>query len=146
MRSARTSRYRRSTGWPRITPRPPQICTASSITSCAASVANILAIAASRVTRWPFTSFAQEDSLGSFEVNNSHGMRRYDLDALGGIHFLGVDDERADAVVGLGEHDIEIGDAAVRNPGLGALEHPGVGFSPRARGHRLHVRAGVGLG
>src|SRR5512145_1104933 len=51
MRSARTSRYRRSTGCPRITPRPPQICTASSITLCADSVANIFAMAASRVTR-----------------------------------------------------------------------------------------------
>ena len=61
MRSARTSRYSRSTGWPRFTPRPPQSCTASSITACAASVANIFAIAASRVTRSPLTSFFQAE-------------------------------------------------------------------------------------
>jgi hypothetical protein len=42
-----------------VTPSPPKICTALSMTSCAASVACIFAMAASRVTRGAPRSFAQ---------------------------------------------------------------------------------------
>ena len=52
---------------------------------------------------------------------------------------LGVDDRG---------HDVHVGDAAVRGPGLGAVEDPLVGrlVVRRPRAHRAHVAAGVGLG
>jgi len=59
MRSARTSRYSDSTMLPLATPRPPKICTASSITRWAASVACSFAIAASLVMRRFCTSRVQ---------------------------------------------------------------------------------------
>src|SRR6266513_2878166 len=59
IRSARTARYSRSTGWDASTPRPPRICTASSTIRWAASVAKAFAIAASRVTRSAPRSFSQ---------------------------------------------------------------------------------------
>src|SRR3954467_7138106 len=55
MRRARTSRYRRSTTLPTVTPSPPNSWTASSTTRCAVSVACSLAIAPSRLTRPPST-------------------------------------------------------------------------------------------
>ena len=48
MRSARISRYSSSTFAPLVTPMPPCICTAASMTFCASSVAWSLAIAAAR--------------------------------------------------------------------------------------------------
>ena len=51
----RISRYSCSTVSPLLTPWPPNICTAASITCCAPSVAAILAIAASLVTVRPWS-------------------------------------------------------------------------------------------
>ena len=52
---------------------------------------------------------------------------------------LGVDD---------GGHDVDVGDAAVGRPGLGAVDDPLVGglVVRRPRAHRADVAAGVGLG
>src|SRR5579885_3735685 len=194
-----------------MTPRPPQSCTASSITCCAASVAKSFAMAASRVFRSFFTSFthaaryassapasiavamsasfacviwksascwlniflsleralaswsarrekpsaaaatvvrktsrfrkailnpcpgSEELARGVLELERRHGMRRDDLDAPRGVHILGIDDEGADAFLGAREDDVEVGDAAVGDPRLGAVEAP-AGPRPARRG------------
>jgi hypothetical protein len=66
-------------------------------------------------------------------------MRRDHIDALGDVEAgrIGIDDEGADAararlLAGAREHDVEVGDAAVGNPGLFAVEHVVVAV-PRRR-------------
>ena len=44
------------------------------------------------------------------------------------------------------EDDVEIGEAGVGDPGLLAVDHPGIAVAPRRGGHRGDVRAGVGFG
>ena len=80
-------------------------------------------------------------------------MRRDHVDARVDVEARrrGFHDERADALragrVGLArEHGVEIGDAAVGDPGLGAVEHDPAVLLARAGGHRRDVRARVGLG
>ena len=66
-------------------------------------------------------------------------MRRDHVDALGDreARGVGVDDEGGDAararrLAGAREHDVKIGDAAVGDPGLLAVEHIGVAVASRA--------------
>ena len=64
---------------------------------------------------------------------------------------IGIDDERADAArarrfAGAREHHVEVGDAAVRDPGLVAVEHVGVAVFARSERHRRDVRAGFRFG
>jgi hypothetical protein len=65
---------------------------------------------------------------------------------------VGLDDERADPArmagvgVGDGEDHVEVRDAEVRDPVLGAVDDPRVAVAHRARAHAARVRAGVGLG
>ena len=80
-------------------------------------------------------------------------MRRDHLDALGDAESrqAGIDDEGGDAtasfaLAGAGEHDVKIGDAAVGDPGLLAVEHIGVAVFARGAAERCHVRSGVRLG
>src|SRR5690348_14623894 len=57
------------------------------------------------------------------------------------------DDESADAVVGAGPHDGDVGDAAVRDPHLRAVQDPvAAGVLLRVRSHRAGVRPRVRLG
>src|SRR5919205_133686 len=90
MRSARTSRYRRSTGVPATTPQAPKSCTAWSTTRWAASVANSLAMAASRVTRSATQSRGQAERCGAHgraeHVEGGHG----DLEALAWLAEPGI--------------------------------------------------------
>ena len=50
------------------------------------------------------------------------------------------------SVAGAGHHLVEVGEAAVRRPGLGALDHPLVAVAPGGGPHRGRVGAGVRLG
>ena len=56
------------------------------------------------------------------------------------------DDEAADALVGRCPHDRDVGDRAVRDPHLRAVQDPVVAVAARTRAHRARVGAGVGLG
>ena len=49
-------------------------------------------------------------------------------------------------LAGAREHDVEVGDAAVGDPGLLAVEHVGVAVLARGARHRRDVGAGVRLG
>jgi hypothetical protein len=49
-------------------------------------------------------------------------------------------------IAGAREDDVEVGDAAVRDPGLLAVEDVAAGLGARRAGHRGDVGAGVGLG
>src|SRR5258708_18477328 len=76
-----------------------------------------------------------------------------DLDGLrdGQAGRVGVDDERREGLCsGLppcaGEDDVEVGDAAVRYPGLRAVENVVRAVAPRPRGQRRDVGARVELG
>ncbi len=51
-----------------------------------------------------------------------------------------------DALAGARHHLVEVGEAAVRGPGLGALDDPVVAVAARGRAHRGGVGAGVRLG
>jgi hypothetical protein len=80
-------------------------------------------------------------------------VRRDDFDALGDLEArrVGVDDEGADAArtrcfAGAGEDHVEVGDAAVGDPGLFAVEDIVVAVGARARSHGADVGAGLGLG
>ncbi|CPQ85168.1 Uncharacterised protein [Bordetella pertussis] len=75
------------------------------------------------------------------------------FDALGDLQprRAGIDHERADAaragrLAGAREHAIEIGDAAVGDPGLLAIEHIAVAVGARLAGKRRHVRTRLGFG
>ena len=62
----------------------------------------------------------------------------------------GLDDEQGDALgpfgrIGLGDDDDEIGDLAVGDEGLGAVDPIAVAVPQRGRPHRLQVGAGAGL-
>ena len=48
---------------------------------------------------------------------------------------VGRDDEPADALVGLGPHDRDVGDAAVGDPHLRAVQDPVAAVAPRVRAH-----------
>jgi hypothetical protein len=73
-------------------------------------------------------------------------VRRHDFDALRGVDFGRLDDEGADALLRPRENDVEVGDAAVGDPGLFAVEAPAAGAAQRARFERLDVGAGSRLG
>jgi hypothetical protein len=75
-----------------------------------------------------------------------HGMRRDDVDALARVEIGRLDHVGADALVRPREHDVEVGNAAVGDPGLGAGERPAFAVALRRGAHRLDVRAGIGLG
>ncbi len=61
-----------------------------------------------------------------------------------GVPFL--DEEAADRSLGLRPDDGDVGDAAVRDPRLRAVEDPRVAVFARVRAHAAGVRAEVGLG
>jgi hypothetical protein len=88
---------------------------------------------------------AEQRCLASLELQGRHGVRRDDVDALGRIEVGGIDDERGDALLGPGEHDVERRDAAVRDPGLGSGERPSGAFTLRGGRDGLHVGAGIRL-
>ena len=69
------------------------------------------------------------------------------VDVLGGeaLGALG-DEEAADALVGLRPDDGDVGDRAVGDPHLLAVQDPVVAVAAGAGPHRAGVRAGVGLG
>jgi hypothetical protein len=64
---------------------------------------------------------------------------------------IGLDDEGRDSVrvagvgIGDGEADVEVGDAEVRDPVLGPVDHPLVPVAHGAGSHPAGVGAGVGL-
>ena len=64
---------------------------------------------------------------------------------------VGLDHERGDPArvtglrVGHREHDVEVGDPEVRDPVLGAVDHPLVAVLDRLGEHPARVRAGLGL-
>ncbi len=58
----------------------------------------------------------------------------------------GGDEETAHAVVGAGPDDGDVGDRAVGDPHLGAVEHPVAPVPPGVRAHGARVGAGVRLG
>ncbi len=69
----------------------------------------------------------------------------------GETRIAGFDDEGRDAAravrfAGAGEHHVEVGDAAVRNPGLLAVEHVILAVAPRGHGDVGDVGAGGRLG
>jgi hypothetical protein len=72
--------------------------------------------------------FADQLRLRILEFHGRHRMRRDDVDALRRVHLVRVDDEGGYAFLGPGEGDVEIGDAAVGDPGLGAAYPPFVRF------------------
>ena len=74
-------------------------------------------------------------------------------DALGDLEArrVGIDDEGRDPArtrrfAGAHEDDVEVGDAAVGDPGLLAVDHHVVAFDAAGAGHRRHVGAGLGFG
>ena len=80
-------------------------------------------------------------------------MRRDQLDTLGDLEARsrGVDDERGHTLgrrrlAGAREHDVEVGDAAVRDPGLGAVQDEAGAIRLRRGGDRRDVGAGFALG
>jgi hypothetical protein len=87
------------------------------------------------------------------EAKRGERMRSDDLDAPGNRQprRVGIDDEGGQTAsagrrTGAGEHHVEIGDAAVGNPGLGPVQHIVLAVAPRAAGDRRHVGPGIGLG
>ncbi len=87
------------------------------------------------------------------ELEPRERMRRDHFDTLGDdeSRHAGIDDEGGDAaaafaLAGAGEHDVKIGDAAVGDPGLLAVEHIGVAVLAGGAAERCHVRSGVRLG
>ena len=88
------------------------------------------------------------------EAQARQRVRRDHVDALGDLEArrAGIDDEGRDAArarrfAGAREHDVEVGDAAVGDPGLLAVEHVASSPSTRAlQAMRRHVGAGLGLG
>jgi len=50
-----------------------------------------------------------------------------------------------DVAIGDREHAVEVGDAEVRDPVLGAVDHPLVAVTDRARDHPARIRARLGL-
>ena len=62
---------------------------------------------------------------------------------------VGLDDEGGEPprlAVGDREHDVEVGDAEVGDPVLGAVDHPLVAVAARGGDHAAGVGAGLGLG
>ena len=64
---------------------------------------------------------------------------------------VGRHEERGDAAAARAgrrdrEHDVDVGDAGVRDEMLVAVEHPPAAVAPRRGAHRRDVRSGVGLG
>ena len=93
------------------------------------------------------------------ESQRGERMRRDHVDALLDLETrrIGIDNERSDSL-GAGravrpllpgrgpcEHAVEIGDAAVRNPGLGAVQDVVIAVATRRALHRRHVRARLRL-
>src|SRR5438046_1270369 len=119
------SRYSSSTLTPRVTPAPPCICTAMSITWLPASVAWSFAIAAAR--------------------------RLDDLDPVHDLDRFGGDDERgqparAFALAGAREGHVEIRDSAVGDERLFADQHPFVAVAHRRCGNVCRVGTALRLG
>ena len=80
-------------------------------------------------------------------------MRRDHIDALGDLEAgrIRIDDECRDAArarrfAGACEHDVEVGDAAIGDPGLLAIENEVVGVGTGRAGHRRNVGTSVRLG
>ena len=61
------------------------------------------------------------------------------------IHDEGCDAARTGFWVGFGKHHIKVGDAAVADPGLLALEHMACGAGLGAGQHARHIRPGIGF-
>ena len=87
------------------------------------------------------------------EAQGRERMRRDQLDTLGDLEARrrGIDDERGQTLgrrrlPGAREHDIEVGDAAVRDPGLGAVQDEAGAIRLRRGGDRRDVGAGFALG
>ena len=62
-----------------------------------------------------------------------------------GIDEVGRDAARSPGHVGLGEYTVVVGDAAIADPGLDAIQHDVCTVFACARGHAAHIRSGVGL-
>ncbi len=80
-------------------------------------------------------------------------MRRDHIDALGNlqagricIHHQRGDAARARCLTGAHKHHIEVGNAAVRDPGFFAVDDIVVAVQAGGAGHGGHVRSGIGLG
>ena len=87
------------------------------------------------------------------EAQCRHRVWRDDVDSLRRreTRRIRVDDDRGDClgaglVAGARENDIEVGDAAIGDPGLGAVDDPLVAFAPRARRQRRDIGPCIGLG
>jgi hypothetical protein len=89
------------------------------------------------------------------EVQARQRMRHDDIDALGDLEARcgRIDDEGRDAtraafdrIARACEHDVEVGNAAIRDPGFFAIEHPGIAVAPRRALQRRDVGAGGRLG
>ena len=80
-------------------------------------------------------------------------MRRDQRDALGDLETRrrGIDDERGQTLrgrrlAGAREHDVEVGDAAVRDPGLGAVQDEAGAIGLGGGGDRRDIGARFALG
>jgi hypothetical protein len=87
------------------------------------------------------------------EAQPCQRVRRDDLDALGdlqprraGLDHEGREAARTRCFAGAGEDDVEVGDAAVGDPGLLAVQHRSAPSRVGTRAWPRHVGAGVGLG
>ena len=88
-----------------------------------------------------------------FEPQPRQRMRRDHFDAFGDVEAgrPGLDNEGGDAAgagrfAGTGEDHVEVGNAAVGDEGLLAVDHVVAALGPRRGGHGGDVRAGLGLG
>src|SRR5438552_4144977 len=110
MRSARISRYSDSTTWPERTPSPPKSCSAAALRRRAEAI-----------------------GMGNAAVGATQAGERMRRDHINAIDNLegrpaSAADESRDAgrsrhFAGARKQHVEVGDAAVRDPGLIAAEH-----------------------
>ena len=110
-----------------------------------------------RLHRQPEAAVEQPELRAAFqpaivELQRGQRVRRHHRNVLAGVQAGrgGVDDEGGDAAragcrVGLGKGDIEIGDVAIADPGLAAVDGPAAFHLGRAGGHGAGVGAGIGF-
>jgi hypothetical protein len=86
------------------------------------------------------------------EAQAGERVRCDQVDALGDLEARGVGFDRkgrdaasAGCLAGAHEHHVQIGDAAVGDPGFFAVDDAVVGCYAAGAGHRGHVGSGVGL-
>lgn len=86
------------------------------------------------------------------EAQRGQRVRRHHRDMVAAVQAgrAGVDDEGTDAAcagvrVGLGEGEVEVGQATVADPGFAAVQTPAIARRRGAREHARHVGAGLGL-